>query len=372
MVKLTKSLSLLVVSLLILASTLVASSDFRDIESDIESLGFKVSVFSIGDWNFTIIWFSREPDLVIEYCGKNMIYYKPYITLMVREVTGDVFEDPEEVVMRRISKYVGPRVNMSDPLAVAEENERRMKIGEVFNKAFLEEANGKALGLLWVSLVPFFEWDPPAISIALYFGSKSFKEKEDTVKRLLQNPHIASLLKSYNVSYIIVWEADSLKGAGELVDLVTDLLHKAYWDKISVPESIKSIVKAGMIVGGSMLGSLSININATTPDIATIEEFVKWIRDNVKHCDVPIVITFNDIIAGMKPVRLPTLPAENKVKLRESVEVEGELRDVVNNQVHLNREALIALLMIITLILLPVVYFVCRNILSYTEVLKSS
>ena len=317
MFKLAKLLSLMLITFVMLASTQVVSSSV-DVK-DLESLGFKVSVFSIDDWNFTVIWFGREPDLVIEYCGKNLIYYKPYLTLKVREITGSEFGDPEVLVMIKISKYVGLRnVNRSDLISVAMENERRHRIALTFNEVFFEKANGKALGLKGINLRPFFEWEPPAIGLIIYLGSKSFEEKENTVRKLLQNPHVVSLLKSYNVSYVIVHEADSMASIEEssrFAKIVGDLLTYAYWDKISAPESIKGIIKAQMTVGGTgPFGSVAISINATTPDVTIIRELVKWIRDNVKHCDIPIVITFNDIISGMEKILLPLITTPQEVE----------------------------------------------------------
>lgn len=314
MSRLIKLLSVFLATLLVLAFTPTANSSVEDLKS----LGFKVSVFDLGDWNVTVIWSSffspYKPDLVIEYCGKNLIYYKPYLELLALNVTGYLYSDLYDIVQTIIgSKYVGPGVNLSDPISVARENERRENIAGIFNKVFFEKANGKALGLKAILFRGFFEWNPPALGLIMYFGNASFEAKENIVRKMLQNPDVMNLLKLYNVRYIIIEEALSsfdVMTSSEPSRLIGDLLGKAYWDKISVPENIRNIVKTYWIMGGmGPYGGVSISFNVTAPDTDTIRELIKWIRDNVKQCDVPLVIIFNSIRAGVRFI--PAIPTFN-------------------------------------------------------------
>lgn len=279
------------------------------------------STLNVGDWNVTIIWFSVKPDLVIEYCGRNIIYYKPYELLMVKEVTGDWLEDVERAVLIKmgISRYAGENVNFSDPISVAKENERRYNVAAIFDEVF-EKAGGKALGLRGLNFRFFHGWEPPVLIMIMYFGDKSLKEKEDIMRELLQNPIVLNLLKSYNVRYIIVREAYSMGGG--LAKAVGDLLFiKVNTGEVQVPESIKDIIRAPKIIGGmGPFGAAGIGINATVPDKTIIEEFVRWIRDNVKQCDEALVITFNDPIPGLPMIRLPGVPTTRSLnEIDESV-----------------------------------------------------
>jgi len=252
-----------------------------------------VSVVNVSGLNVTIIWFKwpPEPDLVIHYCGVNMVYLEP-----PELEHGNITWDPQEPVIAKFSRYVGPGINISNPDGVAAENSRRERIAKAFNEAF-EKAGGRELGFKAVILRWFFEWEPRVLGLIMYFGDKSQEEKEETVRRLLQNPRVLALLKAHNVKYILIDEAYSMADVEESARLayaVFRLITKAQNGEIPVPESLRDIVNAPIGGGGAgPYGAAGLNFYVPAPSRDVLEELIKWIRDNVGGCDVPLIFVFN-------------------------------------------------------------------------------
>jgi len=287
---------------------------------------YSVSVVNVDGLNVTIIWFKwpPEPDLVIHYCGVNMVYLEP-----PKLERGKITWDPQEPVIAKFSRYVGPGVNISDPRAGAEENYRRELIAKAFNEAF-EKAGGRELGLKAVVLRWFFEWEPRVLGLIMYFGEKSQEEKEGTVRKLLQNPHVLALLKVYNVTHVLVEEADSAANVMESTNLayaVTRLIIKARSGEIPMPEGLKEVISATMGAGSAgPYGSIGINFHVPAPSRDVLEELIKWIRDNIGGCDIPIIFVFN------KPIEEYVLVPEVRehVSPSQSSLTEGRGLDVVS------------------------------------------
>jgi len=251
-----------------------------------------VSVVNVGGLNVTIIWFERpKPDLVIHYCGVNMVYLEP-----PKLERGNITWDPQEPVIAKFSRYVGPGVNISNPDEVAADNYRRELVAKAFNEAF-EKAGGRELGLKAVVLRWFFEWEPRVLGLIMYFGEKSQEEKEEIVRRLLQNPHVLALLKAYSVTYVLIDKANSMADVEESARLsyaVYRLLIKAKNGEIPVPESLKDIINAPIRGGGAgPYGAVVVEFSVPAPSRDVLEELIKWIRDNVGGCDIPLIFVFN-------------------------------------------------------------------------------
>jgi len=258
---------------------------------------FSIETLDVDGKTYTIIWVGLgRPDLTIRYCGLNYIYYKPVIEYTFKVVNGELWTPYEEVVSK-VSKYVGPpewyRKNEAGMIGLL--NYERFLIANKTKEAF-EKAGARRHG--WtgqLNFVYYHEWDPKVLGVYMYLGGVEVSKdaKVNRVKGLIRS--VSKVLEELNVTHIIVWETYSSVPADKVIEASVRfgdaLTEGAYSDR--APEAIRRILSEGWIAGAGLNLAYIISLVSKPPSLEEIVFFVKWLRDKVGYCEVPLVVEFN-------------------------------------------------------------------------------
>ena len=258
---------------------------------------FSIETLDVDGKTYTIIWVGLgRPDLTIRYCGLNYIYYRPVIEYTFKVVDGKLWTPYEEVV-GKVSKYVGPpewyRKNEAGMIGLL--NYERFLIADKIEEAF-EKAGARRHG--WTGLLNFVyyhEWDPKVLGVYVYLGGveASKDAKVNRVKGLIRS--VSKVLEEWNATHIMVWETYSNVPADKVIEASVRfgdaLTEGAYSGR--APETIRRILSEGWIAGASLALSIDISLVSKPPSVEEIVFFVKWLRDKVGYCEVPLVVEFN-------------------------------------------------------------------------------
>jgi hypothetical protein len=68
------------------------------------------------------------------------------------------------------------------------------------------------------------------------------------------------------------------------------------------PEAIRRILSEGWIAGAGLNLAYIVSLTSKPPSVEEIVFFVKWLRDKVGYCEVPLVVEFNYPRMEIKPL----------------------------------------------------------------------
>jgi len=258
---------------------------------------FSIETLDVDGKTYTIIWVGLgRPDLTIRYSGLNYIYYRPVIEYTFKVVNGELWTPYEEVVSR-VSRYIGLpewyKKNEAGMIGLL--NYERFLIADKTKEAF-EKAGARRHG--WagqLNFVYYHEWDPKVLGVYVYLGGVEASKdvKVNRVKGLIRS--VSKVLEEWNVTHIMVWEAYSNVPADKVIEasvrLGDALAERAYSG--GAPEAIRRILSEGWIAGASLALSIDISLTSKPPSVEEIVLFVKWLRDKVGYCEVPLVVEFS-------------------------------------------------------------------------------
>jgi hypothetical protein len=258
---------------------------------------FSIETLDVDGKTYTIIWVGLgRPDLTIRYCGLNYIYYRPVIEYTFKVVDGEL-RTPYEEVVGKVSRYVGPpewyRENEAGMIGLL--NYERFLIADKIEEAF-EKAGARRHG--WtgqLNFVYYHEWDPKVLGVYVYLGGvEAGKDaKVNRVKGLIRS--VSKVLEEWNVTHIMVWETYSNVPGDKVIEasvrLGDVLVEGAYSGR--APEAIRRILSEGWVAGASSALSIDISLVSKPPSLEEIVFFVKWLRDKVGYCEVPLVVEFS-------------------------------------------------------------------------------
>jgi hypothetical protein len=262
---------------------------------------FSIETLDVDGKTYTIIWVGLgRPDLTIKYCGLNYIYYKPLINVIPAE-------HAYEEIVSKVSKYVGPpewfKKNEASMIGLL--NYERFLIANKTKEAF-EKARARRHG--WtgqLNFVYYHEWDPKVLGVYMYLGGveASKDAKVNRVKGLIRS--VSKVLEELNVTHIMVWETYSNVPADKVIEASVrfgdSLAEGAYSG--GAPEAIRRVLSEGWIAGAALNLAYIISLASKPPSVEEIVFFVKWLRDKVGYCEVPLVVEFSVEIPPLE--RLP-------------------------------------------------------------------
>ena len=87
------------------------------------------------------------------------------------------------------------------------------------------------------------------------------------------------------------------------------------------------------MLGASLDLVVGLSLAAKPPSEEVIEEFVKWIRDEMKYCEVPLVIVFNAYIPPAPipiPLTVPLSPEPTKTETRTMATTKADSNESLN------------------------------------------
>jgi hypothetical protein len=117
--------------------------------------------------------------------------------------------------------------------------------------------------------------------------------KVNRVKGLIRS--VSKVLEELNVTHIMVWETYSNVPADKVIEASVrfgdTLTEGAYSGR--APEAIRRILSEGWIAGAGMNLAFTIGLASEPPSVEEIVFFVKWLRDKVGYCEVPLVVEFS-------------------------------------------------------------------------------
>ena len=262
------------------------------------SLGFSVKaetpyVFEKLEFNIdgvkTLVLWERlgEPDVVVGYCGVNYVYFDA-VTMWW----------DESLVEWNVSRYVGlpSWYKPGDLEGGARLNSERLRIASELKDAF-EKAGVRELG--WygmLDLVYYFEWEPKILGIYAWLGGVEAprEAKIDRIEALLNR--VSGILEKYNISIVMVIEVDSMieiEKSAPAAHALVRALNEARVGKSEIPDVVRRYVVEGRWSAGNSLGSVGLAFAQPPPGREDLETLVKWIRDRMGHCEIPLVIAFN-------------------------------------------------------------------------------
>jgi hypothetical protein len=241
---------------------------------------FSIETLDVDGKTYTIIWVGLgRPDLTIRYCGLNYIYYRPVIEYTFKVVDGKLWTPYEEVV-GKVSRYIGPpewyKKNEAGMIGLL--NYERFLVANKTKEAF-EKAGARRHG--WTGLLNFVyyhEWDPKVLGVYVYLGGveASKDAKVNRVKGLIRS--VSKVLEEWNVTHIMVWETYSNVPADKVIEASV-----RFGDALT----------EGWVAGASLALSIDISLVSKPPSVEEIVFFVKWLRDKVGYCEVPLVVEFS-------------------------------------------------------------------------------
>jgi len=319
MFKIVSSLLVLVVLINILPS-------FPTILADSIDDSYIIKTIKVHDMNITIVWrVLREPDIIIRYCGLNYIYLEeskaPWFDVILEKYN--------------ISRYVGPPSwykpgDLESEIKLsAERNATANKLEEEF-----ERAGVRSFG--WVgrlNFVYYFEWDPKVLGIYMYLGGVESRDKNiklAKIRGLLES--VSHILREYNISRVIIWEVYTTLDPDKVIGASYALERAIRKVKENAPETIKRLLEEWLL-GASLDLVVGLSLAAKPPSEEVIEEFVKWIRDEMKYCEVPLVIVFNAYIPPAPipiPLTVPLSPEPTKTETRTMATTKADSNESLN------------------------------------------
>ncbi len=272
-------------SLFIVLALLILMSSFS-VEAETPSVFEKIELDVKGK-KILVLWQRLGvPDAIIRYCGLNYIYFNPTLKWW-----------DQVIVEWNISRYVGPPPWFKeDAESVARLNSERLATLNEIEEAF-ERAGAREHG--WygmVNLVYYFEWEPKILGIYAYLGGVEVprEAKINRIEALLNR--VSGVLEKYNATIVMVIEVDSMIEL-EKVSPAGHALVRALNEARSgseVPDVVRRyIVERMWGSAGNSLGSVGLSFTLPPPSMEDLEVLVKWIRDRMGHCEVPLVIAFN-------------------------------------------------------------------------------
>jgi hypothetical protein len=200
-------------------------------------------------------------------------------------------ETPYEEVLSRVSRYIGPNEAGMGGLLDYE----RFLIADKTEEAF-EKAGARRHG--WtgqLNFVYYHEWDPKVLGVYVYLGGvEAGKDaKVNRVKGLIRS--VSKVLEEWNVTHIMVWETYSNVPADKVIEASVRfgdaLAEGAYSGR--APEAIRRILSEGWIAGAGLSLAYRVSLVSKPPSVEEIVFFVKWFRDKVGYCEVPLVVEFS-------------------------------------------------------------------------------
>jgi len=229
----------------------------------------------------------EEPDVIVGYCGVNYIYFDPNTRLW-----------DQTLVEWNVSRYVGPPdwYTPGDPKSVARLNAERIATYNELMEAF-ERAGACRYG--WyglLDLIYYFEWEPRVLGILAYLGGvkASADAKLNKINVLLEN--VLHVLEKYNISIVLILETDTMMEPERSLPAAHALgraLVQARMQKEEIPEVVRRYVVEGRWVLGNSFGVVGLAFGLEPPDEESIRVLVRWIRDGMGYCEIPLVIGFN-------------------------------------------------------------------------------
>jgi hypothetical protein len=171
----------------------------------------------------------------------------------------------------------------------------RFLIANKTKEAF-EKAGARRYG--WtgqLNFVYYHEWDPRVLGVYVYLGGVEVSKdaKVNRVKGLIRS--VSRVLEELNVTHIMVWEAYSNVPADKVIEASVRfgdaLAEGAYSDR--APEAIRRILSEGGIAGAGLNLAYIVSLASKPPSVEEIVFFVKWLRDKVGYCEVPLVVEFS-------------------------------------------------------------------------------
>ena len=337
------------------------------------SLGFSVKaetpyVFEKLEFNIdgvkTLVLWQRlgEPDVVVEYCGVNYVYFDA-VTNWWDQI----------LVEWNVSRYVGPPswYKPGDLESGARLNSERLRVASELKNAF-ERAKAEELG--WVGrldLVYYFEWKPKILGIYAYLGDvEAPKEaKINRIKALLNR--VSGVLEEYNVSIVMIVETYTAIEPERLFPTgyaLSRALDEARVNKSGIPDVVRRyVVEGGWNAGNSLSLVVGLSFYQPPPDREELELLVKWIRDRMGHCETPLVIVFNvpkpegEILVGVAPgISVePRLPGTGTSITETITATVGTMMDVKSSQ----HTGSLSILILIVLLVIVIGLLIARRIL---------
>jgi hypothetical protein len=156
-----------------------------------------------------------------------------------------------------------------------------------------------------LNFVYYHEWDPKVLGVYVYLGGVEVSKdaKVNRVKGLIRS--VSRVLEELNVTHIMVWETYSNVPGDKVIEASIRfgdaLIEGAYSGR--APEAIRRILSEGWIAGASLDLAFAISLVSKPPSMEEIVFFVKWLRDKVGYCEVPLVVEFSVEIPPLE--RLP-------------------------------------------------------------------
>jgi hypothetical protein len=258
---------------------------------------FERMEFDVGGRRILVLWERLgEPDVVARYCGVNYVYFDA-VTKWWDQI----------LVEWNVSRYVGLRVtNNSERITTYNE------LREAFEKTGVRELGWYGM----LDLVYYFDWEPKILGIYAYLGGvEAPKEaKINRIKVLLNR--VSGILEKYNVSIVMVIEVHSVIEIGRsspAAHALIRVLNEARMNKSGIPDVVRKYVVEGGWSAGNSLGLVGLAFGLPAPSKEDLEVLVKWIRDRMGYCEIPLAIAFNvPMPDGVLAVEVVTLRPDSE------------------------------------------------------------
>jgi hypothetical protein len=258
---------------------------------------FERMEFDVGGRRILVLWERLgEPDVVVRYCGVNYVYFDA-VTKWWDQI----------LVEWGVSRYVGLRVtNNSERIATYNE------LKEAFEKTGVRE-------LGWygrLDLAYYFDWEPRILGIHAYLGGVEAprEAKINRIKVLLNR--VSGILEKYNVSIVMVVEVHSMvevERSSPAAHALIRVLNEARTNKSGIPDVVRKYVVEGGWSAGNSLGLVGLAFGLPAPSKEDLEVLVKWIRDGMGYCEIPLAIAFNvPMPDGVLAVEVVTLRPDSE------------------------------------------------------------
>jgi hypothetical protein len=258
---------------------------------------FEKMEFDIDGRRILVLWERLgEPDVVVRYCGVNYVYFDA-VTKWWDQV----------LVEWGVSRYVGLRVtNNSERIATYNE------LREAFEKIGVRELGWYGM----LSLAYYFDWEPKILGIHAYLGGVEAprEAKINRIKALLNR--VLGILERYNVSIVMVVEVHSMvevERSSPAAHTLIRVLNEARTNKSGIPDVVRKYVVEGGWSAGNSLGLVGLAFGLPAPSKEDLEVLVKWIRDKMGYCEIPLAIAFNvPMPDGVLAVEVVTLRPDSE------------------------------------------------------------
>jgi hypothetical protein len=258
---------------------------------------FERMEFDVGGRRILVLWERLGvPDVIVRYCGVNYVYFDA-VTKWWDQI----------LVEWGVSRYVGLRVtNNSERIATYNE------LREAFEKTGVRELGWYGM----LDLFYYFDWEPRILGIHTYLGGVEAprEAKINRIKALLSR--VSSVLEEYNVSIVMVVEVHSMveiKRSSPAAHALVRVLNEARTNKSGIPDVVRKYVVEGGWSAGNSLGLVGLAFGLPAPSKEDLEVLVKWIRDRMGYCEIPLAIAFNvPMPDGVLAPQIATLKPDNE------------------------------------------------------------